>query len=59
MAGILLFFHRAFSTEGFNPWLRLQVGTVTDCYSLTLFHLPCFEKVQSGSRYFSPIAESI
>lgn len=63
MAGILLFFHRALSTEGFNPWLRLQVGIVTNGYSLTLFHLRCFENViihdLSGSCYFLPIARSI
>lgn len=63
MAGIFLFFRRAFSTEGFNPCLRLLVGNVINCYFLTLFHLHCFEKVTihdlSGSCYFSPIAEII
>lgn len=63
MARILLLFHRAFSIESFNAWLRLQVGTVTNCCSLTLFHSYCFEKViihdLSGSCYFSPKAESI
>lgn len=63
MAGIFLFFCRAFSTEGFNPCSRLLVAKVINCYFLTIFHLHCFEKVTihdlSGSCYFSPTAEII